>query len=155
MEVTSNCSYNYDRYKFGHQLHSVQHFIALSGEPYAGKCTLGDDHSNSRITKWSLACTHVSWSDLIWSDLIWSAFEKEDIRSRSTYTHLLSTTCFISDLLIKMGSAFVSPHLFFKARYTLAVYSSRECRMDMPSGPVSLIDKLVHLKHCICPLTHG
>ena len=24
-----------------------------------------DDHSNSRITKWSLVCTHLSWSDLI------------------------------------------------------------------------------------------
>jgi len=37
--------------------------------------------------------------------------------------------------LIKMGSAFVSPPLCSKAHYTLAVYSSRECRVDMASGP--------------------
>jgi len=36
-----------------------------------------------------------------------------------------------------MGSAFVSPPLCSKAHYTLAMYSSRECRVDMASGPVT------------------
>ena len=85
-----------------------------------------DDHSNSRITKWSLVCTHLSWSDLI---CFWK-------RGYSFTIHVNASS--VPDVFHLwpidqdgFGLRFSTP----VAHYTLAMYSSRECREDMASGP--------------------